>query len=53
MAHGNDVEFALVLSIEETMALTRSSKLQGYYLVVDKASLSKDDLTASCRIDGF
>ena len=53
MAHGNDVDFALVQSMEEAMALTRSTKFQGYYLVVDEASLSKDDLTTSCRIDGF
>ena len=53
MAHGNDIDFALVQSIAEAVTMARSSKFRGYYLFVDETSLSKDDLTTSCRIDGF
>ena len=53
MAHGNDIDFALVQSIEEAVTIARYSKFRGYYLMVDETSLSKDDLTTSCRIDGF
>jgi hypothetical protein len=53
MAHGNDVDFALVQSVEEAVAMARNSKFQGYYLMVGETALGQDDLTTSCQLDDF